>query len=72
MTAEEITPEETTAEEATAEEATAERAVATTAGTTIDALTRIGYQNPVAPYACFATDTTPRPNAPCPCAQNAL
>ena len=67
MTAEEITPVETTAEEATAE-----RAAATTAGATVDALTRIGCQNPVAPYARFVTATTPRPNAPCPCAQNAL
>jgi len=62
-----ILTEGTTAEETTAEEATAEIA----ATTTIDALTRTGYQNPVAPYARFAITTTPRPNAPCPCAHNA-
>jgi len=51
-----------TAEEMTAEEATAE----TAAATTVDALTRTGYQNPVAPYARFAIATTPRPNVHVP------
>jgi len=57
----------------TAEEATAESAAATTAGTIVDALTRIGYQNPVAPLCPFCHRHHAKAQCPpCPCAQNAL